>query len=203
MWDICLGLALLSMAISTLLYDTGVLASELWQEVVYLALFGLSIIGLIAGKKLITTPRMGFVKFAPKRKRRINIVRVVLTISALLGLGFFLLAIPMKNNPSFRLSNFFFPAVWAANCIIVFSLMAYFLDYRRLYTIGFLFAITVPIDRLLIDLAGITTLTGPIAFGIPATVIIIMGIMTFIRFLHDYPLPDQNSSPEAIVHGRS
>jgi hypothetical protein len=185
LWDIFLGLLLLAMAIGALLSDIGV--PEAWSTTIYVTLMVLSMLILWAGKRFITLPRMGRVKFGPKRKAKLNWVRVVLFISILAGAGVFLVALAMNTNrPEWLNAAFFFPAAWMVNAIVVFSLGAYFLDFNRLYLIGVLYAVPVPLDILFHKFASMD-LTF-FAIGIPAIVILIVGSVMLVRFLRDYPL---------------
>jgi hypothetical protein len=185
LWDIYLGLLLLAMAIWALLSDVGF--SESLGMAIFIGLDVLAMLVLWAGKKTITVPRMGRVRFGPKRKAKLNWVRVVLLISVLAGAGVFLVALAMRTNrPEWLNAAFFFPAAWIVNVIVVFSLGAYFLDFSRLYLIGVMYALPVPLDILFRKFADMD-LTF-IAFGAPAMVILIIGLIAFARFLRDYPL---------------
>jgi hypothetical protein len=185
LWDIYLGLLLLAMAVSALLSDVGF--SESLGMTVLIGLQGLAVLVLWVGKKLITVPRMGRVRFGPKRKAKLSWVRVILFISVLVGAGVFVAASAMRGNrPGWLNAAFFAPAAWVVNAIVVFSLGAYFLDFSRLYLIGVMYALPVPLDILLDELAGIDL--SFIAFGVPAMVILIIGLVVFTRFLRDYPL---------------
>lgn len=186
LWDIFFGLLLLALAISALLSDIG--TSEPLQYGVLIALEVLAILVLFGGKRLITVPRMGRVKFGPKRRRRLSKVSAILAISVLVGLVFFLAAPAITGSPSKGMTlEFIFPAGWVVNCLVVFGLMAYFMDFSRLYLIGVMYAIAVPLDLVQREFAT-TDLTFA-AFGVPAAVILLMGAVVFVRFLRDYPLP--------------
>ena len=191
LWDIYLGLLLLAMAIGALLSDIGV--PEAWHMTIYGTLMVLSMLVLWAGKKFITVPRMGRVKFGPKRKAKLNWVRVVLLLSVLVEAGVFVAGLAMRGNRLEQLSvAFFFPAAWVVNAIVVFSLGAYFLDFSRLYLIGVLYALPVPLDMTFHEFAGID-LTF-FAFAVPAAAILLMGTVVFIRFLRDYPVVSEEAS---------
>jgi len=185
LWDIYLGLLFLAMAISALLSDVGF--SESLGMTILIGLEVLAVLVLWVGKKLITVPRMGRVKFGPKRKAKLSWVRVILFISVLVGAGVFLVASPMRGNrPGWLNAAFFAPAVWVVNAIVVFSLGAYFLDFSRLYLIGVMYALAVPLDIVFRQLTDIDL--SFIAFGAPAMVILIVGLVVFARFLREYPL---------------
>jgi hypothetical protein len=185
LWDIYLGLLLLAMAIWALLSDVGF--SESWGMAIFIGLEVLAMLVLWAGKKIITVPRMGRVRFGPKRKAKLNWVRVVLFLSVLVGAGVFVAGLAMRGNRLEQLSvAFFFPAAWMVNAIVVFSLGAYFLDFNRLYLFGVMYALPVPLDIMFHEFADIDL--SFIAFGVPAMVILIIGLVVFTRFLRDYPL---------------
>jgi len=187
LWDIYLGLLLLDMAILTLVSGSDAPVSKPWGYGIYIALLVLSMAILWAGKKLITMPRMGRVKFGPKGQARRKKARLVLAFSVIVGLVMFVIAwLAIRGEWSQGLPiAIIFPAVWAVNMLVVFSLGAYFLEFERLYLVGVMYALPVPVDILLDELAGIKL--GFIAFAVPAAVILIMGLVVFIRFLRDYP----------------
>ena len=131
---------------------------------------------------------MGRVKFGPKRKAKLNWVRVVLLLSVLVGAGVFVAGLAMGSNRLEWLNAaFFFPAAWVVNAMVVFSLGAYFLDFNRLYLIGVLYALPVPLDIMFHKFASMDL--AFFAIGVPAMVILIVGLVMFVRFLREYPLP--------------
>jgi hypothetical protein len=118
---------------------------------------------------------------------------VILFISVLVGAGVFVAGPAMRSNrPEWLNATFFFPAAWVVNMLVVFSLGAYFLDFNRLYLIGIMYALPVPLDIMFHEFADID-LTF-IAFGFPATVILLIGTVVFVRFLRDYPIPEEAAS---------
>jgi len=190
LWDIYLGLLLLAMAIGALLADLNATPLALWRQVIYLGLIALSILVLWVGKKVITIPRMGLIKVGPRRRRKLGKVRIVLGASVLLGLLCFIAAVYLRETPPEWL-KLAFPAVWAVNCLVVFSLMAYFLDFPRLYLYGVLYASPLSLDSLLHRAVG-SDLTF-IAFGVPALVILSIGVALLVGFLRRYPMPAEET----------
>jgi hypothetical protein len=189
LWDFYLGTLLMVFAILVLLSKTDM------PE-------GRAMLALWAGKRFITVPRMGRVKFGPSGKARRKKASLLLAISVLVGVVVFVLtSLAVKGYWSEGLPmRFIIPAVWAMNMLVVFSLGAYFLDYERLYLIGTLYALPVPVDFWLHELTGVNL--GFIAFAVPAAVILIMGLVVFIRFLRDYPPPAKEGLPaEGTLHG--
>jgi len=191
LWDIYLGLLLLAMAVQALLSDVGFPESS--GMAVLIGLEVLAMLVLWAGKKFITVPRIGRVKFGPKRKTRLSWVMVILFISVLVGAGAFLVASALRSNrPEWLNAALFLPAAWVVNAMVVFSLGAYFLDFSRLYLVGVMYALAVPLDILFRKFADVDL--SFVAFGAPAAVILIVGLVVFTRFLRDYPIPAEAAS---------
>jgi len=186
-WDIFLGSLLLILAVGALLSNIGV--PEGRNMIILVVLQVLILLAFIAGKKCITVPRMGFVKFGPKRKRKIRKSRIILLGSVLAGAVVFVAAaLVIRSYPAGRPKLLLLlPAAWVANSVIVFSLLAYYLDCTRLYAYGLLFALPVPVDIVVKEFAGVNL--SPIAFSIPATVMLVIGTVLLVRFLRDYPFP--------------
>lgn len=192
LWDIYLGIMLMAMAVGALLWDIGT-RSEVTLVVIYMCLVGAAFVFLWFGKRFITIPRIGRVNFGPKGRARKKRTSIVFALSVLVGLVLFIIiTINIKNTLSRVLSlDIFVPAVWVANMLIVFSLAAYFLHFNRLYLIGVMFAIGLPLDIVLRELTH-QDLTF-FAFGIPAMVILIMGGVVLARFIRKYPVLEGES----------
>ncbi|UCF16086.1 MAG: hypothetical protein JSW59_01225, partial [Phycisphaerales bacterium] len=79
-WDLFLGSILLTLAVLALLSNRGTPESR--QIIVGIVLQGAAVAFFIAGKKYVTVPRMGFVKFGRQRKGKIRKSHVVLLGSA-------------------------------------------------------------------------------------------------------------------------
>jgi len=190
-WDIFLGLLLLNLAVGALLSNSGV--SEGLTMTIFVALAAIFVLVFIACKKRITIPRMGFVKFGPKRKRKIWKSRITLVASVLAGLVVFLAAFLIQSYSAGRPKLLLLlPAAWVANSIIVFSLLAYYLDCTRLYLYGVLFALPVPVDMAIKEFAGVNLIA--LALAVPASIMLAVGTVLLTRFLRDYPLLAQEVS---------
>jgi uncharacterized membrane protein len=192
-WDIFLGLILLILAVLALLSNRGMPEGQ--QMTVLIVLQAVALAVFIGGKKCITVPRMGFVKFGPQRKAKIKKSRIVLLASVVAGMVVFLVALLAMRSSSAgpsRLMNFM-PLAWVVNAIIVFSLLAYYLDCPRLYAYGVLFALPVPFDMAIKKFAGVNL--SPVTFAVPATFMLAIGAVLLVRFLRKYP----RSAEEADV----
>jgi hypothetical protein len=186
LWDIYLGLLLMAMGISALLSDAGL--SKAWHYAIYIGLIVVSMLILWTGKRFVTVPRMGRVKLGPKGKARRKKSMILLIGSFLVGVALFVLALAVKDSrPDWLDVSLVFPAGYVLNMLVVFSLGAYFLDFERLYLIGVMYALPVPADILLHELAGVDA--SFFAFAVPAAIILTIGLVLFVRFLRDYPVP--------------
>lgn len=185
-WDIFMGLILMAIAVNAFLSKIGV--PELQTMIVFVGLEMVAIIFLIVGKKHITVPRIGHVKFGAMRRAKLTKVRIVLALSVTFGLVALVAGVAMQGDPSGVVRpGILFPLVWMATTLIVFGLMAYFMDFPRLYIIAILYAATVPINIAPQEFAEIDV--GYIVFGIAAAIILVMGLVILSRFLRDHPLP--------------
>ncbi len=196
LWDLYLGGMLLVMGSGPVI--GGMLESRgesyaMWSLAVMVALVAVLFGAFWAAKKFITVPRMGLVKFGPGgRVRRVR-VTIVAAVSVLVGLViFFSILSAVRTDSSWRaLLGAIVPTAYALNMLLVFGLWGYFWSFERLYLIGLLYALPLPLMIGLDELLGIRI--GYAAFAVPGAIILAMGTVVFIRFLRDYPLGKEES----------
>ena len=143
----------------------------------------LALAGIYAAKKYIVAPRIGLVQFSRRRKKRIRNLTIVLVFTLFLGVilggyGFYMKTVWV-----------IFPIMFALMNITIFSIAAFSLDVSRFYLYSVWFALSLPIGDILkryTDL-GIRHSTLPFYFTASGTILI--GVMLFLRFLKDYPIP--------------
>ncbi|MCK4646133.1 MAG: hypothetical protein KAU46_07760 [Candidatus Aminicenantes bacterium] len=188
-YDLFIGLILLSFGLPMILNEFGWIDYETISMplLIPLILNVGALLFLIFGKKYITTPRLGIAHFGKTRKRNMRHVKLILIISALMGgILFFLIlfkALPVGGKTGIPLPILIF----GIQSLLVFSLMAYFMDFTRLYLYAFLFAISMP---LTIWLKRNTTLNYPslLVFTLTTVPILVIGCVVFIQFLNQYPI---------------
>lgn len=192
LWDIYLGLLLSTAGLGFLV--AGGSRSELPGILAVLVFVCLFLLAFWAAKKYVTTPRVGLVKFGPKRKARIRNVRVVLFLSALAGVAmfFFGLSPGPSGVPGWATNIPLAAYVWAGQAIVVFAIGAYLLDVPRFYFYGVLYALPFP-AAIALDENGIVShnVAFPLSYGVSAGIIVLIGLVLFVRFLNDYPLPPE------------
>lgn len=197
LWDIFLGLLLLNVGIGAIL---GGLLGETEMSLMFLlgsmvgltAFAGLVLLGFWAGKKFVTTPRIGRVRFGEQRKAKMKNFRAVLFLSVLLGVIMLILGWAAAGDglPEWMAEIPIPLYVWPVQTIVLFGLGAYFLDVTRFYAYGVLYGLPLPLGILLVrntDLSGTGSMV--ITFGVTAGVMVVIGVVLFIRFLRDYPKP--------------
>lgn len=83
--------------------------------------------------------------------------------------------------------------------LIGFSVAAYFLDVTRLYLYGALVAIAPMIGELLYVYLKVPHHGFPITFGFASCLIMITGLVLFIRLLREHPQPSLQAESEEMV----
>lgn len=190
LWDLFLGLMLVSAAVSSWLAYAGAPSST--RIPAYMSIVVLAGLVLWAGKRFVTLPRVGRVKYGPARKARLHTLRIIVLVAVLATAALFVAALGVKNGWLAR------PAWWALGKIpsgsifavliilTVFSLMAAYMDFKRLYLYGVLFALQETVGVSLEAYAGIEW--GFFAGAVVAAVVVmVIGTVVFLRFLRDYP----------------
>jgi hypothetical protein len=181
--DIVWGIIILGMGFSPTLKNWGVLKpfNFLLMPLLALLIFGL-------GKKYITIPRIGTVKFGPKRKQT---KKNILIFAAIL-FPIQVILIILAQNGSFPFnylknsSNLITPLFIATFCIIFFALLAYIIDFPRFLLIGVLMSASLVSAEILYPSLG-TPLDGLIPFSISGLIVLLIGLVVLTRFLQKYP----------------
>ncbi len=195
LWDMYFGLIVICMA--TFLHRPASGYSPF-----NIVLMSISLIGAYAlfwaGKRFITLPRMGQVKFGEKRARRKRTMILVLVAVVLIQVVFLVIQFITWRNPEFGDAfNKFLQekdamdlAVATIGSLFVgpsMILIAYFMDFPRGYFIGVMMALAVFLMILL---------NQPIYSVIIGVLIALPGVVLFVRFVQKYPLHGKISDHE-------
>jgi hypothetical protein len=188
LWDIYIGGIVLSMAV--LAYPTASEAYPLFHFGLYLAGMGIFYLIFWAGKKYLTTPRLGQVKFGPQRQRRkltmILVLLGIVLVQVLLLMGTILL----WQNPQWADSLGFSSADPDRERLLVATvgalfvgpsmvILAYFNDFGRGYYIAFILSLAV---------FSLIWFGEPVYLIVAGLLIMIPGLVLFVRFMRQYPL---------------
>lgn len=150
----------------------------------------------LAGKKYITLPRMGQVKFGPARQQKNRNLAIILgiivviqvAVVGLTSLGWFNPVLGAKLFSSFgNLSLERLPVAGLGSLFVGPSMLviAYLIDFLRGYYIAVLMALAVFL---------IILINQPIYPVVIGGLIIIPGLVLFIQFLRKYPIPQGDES---------
>lgn len=179
--DIGLGLFMMAWFINELIGDNND------YRVLWLGLP--AILVMFVGKQFITLPRMGYVEFAPKRKRKIAVLVVVLFVTSLIGLFVYMANIPEGDVPQWLMAirgKMLVPLV----TFVIFSMIAFLLDFWRLCYIGLLFTfVLIPTRSLFPQSLKLLFVT---------VMILAPGLYLLVRFLRKYPVPGKEEGNDNV-----
>ncbi len=196
LWDIYMGGIVMSMA--ALAYAEASEAFPLLRFTIFLCGLGVSLLIFWAGKKYITTPRLGQVKFGPQRQRRKRTLVLVLSgivfVQAVILIG----TIFLWNNPQWAERLGFGQVNPDLERLIVavigmmfvgpsIALISYFNDFMRGYYIAFIVSLGV---------FALIWFGKPIYLIAAGLLIAVPGVILFVRFLREHPQP-----PAEVTNG--
>ncbi len=187
-WDITLGLLVISLSLAPILENLGII-----RPLNILIVFLPAILFTFLGKRNITLPRLGLVKFGEKRKsdkkKKLVISSVFILSTAgilfLLKSGIFPGGLSLVNG---ELSNLMVISVLLVGLPLCF--IAYYLDFIRLYIYTVLITISIPAVEILSNTVR-SPFEGLIIFGIAGGIPFITGLVLLLNFLNKNPIPEE------------
>lgn len=189
LWDIFLGCFFLEFAIAPLLTER---MGDFWSSVIFLPFWGLVYLAIWLIRKYIVRPRIGVVKYGPARKNRLTKLNIVLLLVNLVVFLLGLIAVFSLGVVPGQI----YTVLFGLTLLVGFSLAAYFLDFSRLYIYGLLLALSPLVGEWLYTHGYASHHGFPIAFGVACSIMILTGIIIFIRFLRNTPIPTMEASLE-------
>jgi len=178
--DMFLGIILLQLAVGPLLTDIGL--SDFGAAAVFIPIWLSALLLFFQIKRFITKPRIGNIKPGPVRKAKIVKVNIILLV--ILSAGFLIGLLYEDLSQSI---DFLSPLTFSMMILLLASVSAYYFNIIRLYYYGILIAIAPLIGEILWRYGLVSHHGFPIVFGISSFVLITVGVILFIRFLHNYP----------------
>ncbi len=189
-WDLFIGLIILSLGLAPL-FGLASNFTDFWSIIIPSLIINiLAFLVFYLGKKYITIPRIGYVKFGLKRKSKqlklkvfllfVFFVNVILLILPLIGITDYI-----QVEPLFKTLLLGFGAFTLPFCVV-----AYFLDFARLYYYAFSIGIGFILTYFLTPILGYP-LDTIITFCTIGVIIVLIGLYYFIYFLKKYPLSKQ------------
>ena len=191
LWDMYFGVVVMAMAAFMYRPEDGYsLANIILAMVVIAVASGL----LLVGKMLITLPRMGQVRFGPARKQKARTLAIILGLVVLVQAGIVGLTTLGWLDPQMgaKINGFLADhslerlAVATLGSLFVgppMILIAYFIDFPRGYYIAVMMSLAVFLMILV---------NQPIYAVVIGGLIVLPGLVLFVRFLKRYPLPQES-----------
>jgi hypothetical protein len=182
-YDLGFGVLLLSFAVAPLVREAiGML------YIIFAVIPGPLVI--VLGKKYLTDPRMGFVRFGEKRKSAKRNMRRISAMSTTFLVA--LLALTVAGIfPGFiaeSLGGAMFMAIIGAIVFMFMALIAYLMDFINMLYYGIVIGVGIVTAEILHGIIG-NPLDSVITFGILGSLLLILGIFNTRRFLKKYPKP--------------
>lgn len=145
----------------------------------------LLILIVVLGKRQITIPRLGMVEFGPERKSR-KFWLLLACLAFLFLTSPLLFMMPGDGFGGGMAERVGLPLMlgFVAGPILV--IIAYFLDYPRLYIYTAILFVGIPHSSLLFDYIG-RPLNSILSFGLPGVLILGYGLTLLSRFMAKYP----------------
>ena len=184
-WDIYFGWLFLGLSIAPF-GDTFGLPGDVGSMIIVICWNTIAVLFLILGKKYITVPRIGFVKFGAKRKKVKKSLLGFLIFNMILA--FLLLFVNISGFFNWlNIGVLTEPLVIGLLLITVpLSVLAYFLEFHRLYIYAIFFGLGFFISELLYPLVG-APLDLFLSQGMVGIAVFSIGLVYFVQFLRKYP----------------
>ncbi len=180
-WDLFFGFLFLGGGLRTL-------TDSLWAYLLVAA----GILLFIFGKRWITLPRLGEIKFGPERKARRQTLLILIMVAVAVTFVVLLLPVVGIATPGPKAGLLF---VLLVPLILV--IVAYFLDFKRLYVYAALAAIFMIVTEM------VSLQMGAVAQIIAGGIALFAGLWYLVQFLRHYPLPDVTSMDEGDADGQA
>ncbi|MHA2391718.1 MAG: hypothetical protein ACXAEX_07095 [Promethearchaeota archaeon] len=192
LWDIYFGLLFFGLGIYTVGQLFG--QDDTLSAIIILMIWDFTSVFLfIIAKRKITIPRMGFVKFGKARK--VKKIKLAIFLVIMVGINIIFLFLPLSGL-NIRLNAFTTMLIIGTLFITTpFCVIAYFLEFERLYLIAIMGGLGLSIAELFRPIVG-SPLHSMITFCTIGTIIMSWGIVFLIRFLREYPLTSDDQKLE-------
>lgn len=185
LWDLYLFVVFVNVAIYMLGGELG------WTLVETVVPFFVVLLGahqlLMAAKRRITAPRIGYFKPHKKRRTEIGVVGGISVAVSILMLAATILAVTGTFSDSIPLTLVLF-GVLALKMVVLFSLAAHFLGVARFYVYAGLGAAGMVGAEIAVATADVGRGWDVVAmFGVPAIAMLPIGAVLLTRFVKAYP----------------
>ena len=133
-------------------------------------------------KKHITSPRIGLVKFSKNRNKKRHLLSLTIT-------AFLFVMLIFTITGSLNILQPATPVILGFIILTICSVIAFVLNYNRMYIYGILITFSFTLSELAIHKTGLIS-NGAFAWLISGVIILSVGIFYLILFLKKYPKPN-------------
>ena len=190
LWDVFLGCFFLMFVIAPFLSST---LGDFWSSAIFVPFWGLVFLCILLLRKFVVSPRIGKMTFGKVRRTklmRFTLLMLVINILAAI-LGF--VASASIGIVSGQLISVGMGFVF----LILLSLIAYSLDFHRLYVYAFLTGFSPLVGEWLWNQGMVSHHGFPLTFGVSSAVMILTGLAVFLRLIRNNPVPAEGIPLEA------
>ena len=184
LWDIFIACIFLQFAIAPLLSET---LGDFWSSAVFLPVWGLVILAIWLTRKYVVSPRIGQATFGVVRKKKLRMfTTIMLALNIILFVAGLVVALVVSFQDRAQLA--WLISLFLGGFVLMgFSLAGYLLDTPRFYLYGLMLLIAPPVGEWLYQQHGFTHHGYPAVFGFSAGVMILTGLVLFLRLLKNNP----------------
>lgn len=192
LWDLFIAVMALGFAVTPSI--NRVMRSDFWSSASLLPVNLLVLVGVFLGKRYLTAPRLGSIKYAPARIRKMTrlgwLALILLTLAALIGL--------MASKG--LLDRRIYQGVFALGLVLLvgFGVMGLVLGVIRFVFYGILLSAALVGGETLWYLGWPPAAFAhgwPLTFGIAGTIILVTGLAYLILFIRRNPhLNEENQA---------
>jgi hypothetical protein len=191
LWDLLLGVIFMFLAIYPV---TRELLGPVWNLILFLSLLALLVVGQLVVRRIVSEPRIGYVR--PRRSPKLRLLAAITVVMVLATFGLVVLTLLSPGSlsgisaaaPPGR--SYLVEVIVLLALGFLFSAMGYLFGVTRLYFYGWLFGLANLASVYMEHNAGWTfQIPGAIAAG----TILLIGFILLIRFLRKYPLREEAS----------
>jgi len=182
LWDVFIGCFLLEFAIAPLLSRS---MGDFWSAFIFLPFFGLTYLLIHLVRRNVVAPRIGTFKHGKERQKKLMVFTILMVVLNLVIFLTGLIAYFLFDKFS---SGFLMAAILGISILVGFCIAAYFLEYPRLYAYGSMIMAAPLVGEWLYESHGASHHGYPIVFGFSSVLMILAGLVTFIRLLKDHPV---------------
>jgi hypothetical protein len=192
LWDILLGLTFLALSVFPI---TRRMLGPGINLGLFLAVLALLVVGLSLVRRSLSVPRIGIVKMRRTPQKTALTISLFVMVLITLGLVVVTLRFPawlprLSGSMPGWVSDLQVDIALTVVLIGVFSAMAYVIGVVRVYIYGWLIGLSNLASSALMLYAG---LAFNLPMAIASTVIILIGVVLLVRFIHRYPLAETES----------